>query len=126
MLQVPKAATFTGTRRLRSTLSFRNDNIHFVVLGEGLEARLRRVDDNIGRIYCVDIPDDVKCIDTTVEEELPKTSMGFLITFFDRYILKVGDKEILYLEPQKTQSMLADPSVEAGTVRGKTALADEP
>lgn len=40
----------------------------------------------------VDIPDDVKCIDTTVEEELPKTSMGYLITFFDRYILKVGDK----------------------------------
>lgn len=40
----------------------------------------------------VDIPDDVKCIDTTAEEELPKTSMGYLITFFDRYILKVGDK----------------------------------
>lgn len=35
-------------------------------------------------------------------------------------------QEILHLEPQKTQSMLADPSVEAGTVRGKTALADEP
>ncbi|CAL8464261.1 g3796 [Coccomyxa elongata] len=121
--QAAKAATPTGTRRLRGTLSFRNDNIHFVVLREGLEARLRRVDDNIGRIYCVsndqmvDIPDDVKCIDTTVEEELPKTSMGYLITFFDRYILKVGDKEILHLEPQKTQSMLADPSVEAGTAR---------
>lgn len=39
----------------------------------------------------VDIPDDVKCIDTTTEEELTKTSMGYLITFFDRYILKVGD-----------------------------------
>lgn len=53
LLQVAKAATPTGTRRLRGTLSFRNDNIHFVVLREGLEARLRRVDDNIGRIYCV-------------------------------------------------------------------------
>lgn len=53
VLQSPKAATPTGTRRLRGTLSFRNDNIHFVVLREGLEARLRRVDDNIGRIYCV-------------------------------------------------------------------------
>ena len=127
-------------------MSFRNDNIHFVVLREGLEARLRRVDDNIGRIYCVandeqalsatllsqympvllleslqgsdqqgtllpccntgrlceyllrrkacvqvDIPDDVRCIDTTTEDELPKTSMGYLITWFDRYVLKVGD-----------------------------------
>lgn len=45
--------TPSGTRRLRGTLSFRNDNIHFVVLREGLEARLRRVDDNIGRVYCV-------------------------------------------------------------------------
>jgi hypothetical protein len=35
-------------------------------------------------------------------------------------------QEILHLEPQKTQSMLADPSVEVGTVRGKTALAGEP
>ncbi|EIE24946.1 hypothetical protein COCSUDRAFT_62351 [Coccomyxa subellipsoidea C-169] len=128
--------TPSGTRRLRGTLSFRNDNIHFVVLREGLEARLRRVDDNIGRVYCVandeqartlvDIPDDVKCIDTTSEEELPKTSMGYLITWFNRYVLKVGDQEILYLEPQKTQSMLADPSVEAGTVKGKTAVAQEP
>lgn len=41
------------TRRLHGTLSYRNDNIHFVVLREGLEARLRRVDENIGRIYCV-------------------------------------------------------------------------
>lgn len=138
--------TPSGTRRLRGTLSFRNDNIHFVVLREGLEARLRRVDDNIGRIYCVsndeqatsapllplllhdqmqlgdllslisealsgctallagcmnlcqgeacvqvDIPDDVKCIDTTTGDELPKTSMGYLITWFDRYVLKLGD-----------------------------------
>lgn len=35
-------------------------------------------------------------------------------------------QDILYLEPQKTQSMLADPSVEAGTVKGKTAVAQEP
>lgn len=40
----------------------------------------------------VNIPDDVKCVDTTRDEELPKTSMGFLITWYDRYILMVGDE----------------------------------
>jgi hypothetical protein len=44
---------FPGRPRLRGTLSFRNDNVHYVILGGGMEMRVHRIDENIGRIYFV-------------------------------------------------------------------------
>lgn len=104
------------------SICYKSDNINYIELNENCIIRIKRIDNTIARIYFTDknnypieIPNDVKLVDSNKIEQKPFLN-NFLIVYFENYTLYHQNTILLKLTNQHLQKLIVKDRYETGVI----------
>lgn len=96
----------------KGSVSYQNDNVNYIAVGGGVEAKIQRMDRAFCMITFVDaqdnqvlIPQGLNLVFQADNTQVGRVGQGFIITWAEDYVCTLNGCELFRLENQKQQAI---------------------
>ena len=103
------------TMVFKGSVSYRNDNINYISLGNGIEVKITRMDRAFCQVSFVDqndaavpIPANTQLVFQNDRTPVARVGQTFIITWAENYVMIMNGADVFSLENQKQQAIGGD------------------